>query len=121
MRAGNNVVVCELGEIWPYLESKTNSSSTLSDKTSFGSSVLIYIMKKIPQVSYSSKILLVCGLVHLGNRFPGLDENLISTHWLFHICLRIFLTCTPSNIFTEPGYRLFSFLFGGRNIPKFHA
>lgn len=117
IRAENNVVTCELGELWTYLDSKTNSSLILCDLTGFGPRFLICIMK-VSQVLYNSKILLVCNLIHLGNKLPGSEESVISAHWLFHICLRPFLTHTPSNILTKSGNRL-SFL--GGNIPKFHA
>lgn len=96
------------------LDSKANSSLILYDLIGFGPNFLICIMK-ISQVLYNSKLLLVCNLIHLGNKFPGSEKNVISAHWLFHICLRPLLT--HSAIYS-PSQEI-DFLFGG-NIPKFH-
>lgn len=108
MRAENNVVACELGELRTYLGSKANFSLILCDLTGFGPSFLLCVMK-ISQVLYSSKILLVCDLIHLGNKLPDPEENVISAHWLFYICLRPSLTHTPSNILIKSANRLSPF------------
>lgn len=42
--------------------------------TCFGLSFFVCIMK-IPQVPYSSKILVACDLIHLGNRLLGSEEK----------------------------------------------